>query len=278
MSVTLVTSFSPHGFISYGHRMLESALLHLPKSVRLHVYIEENPLTLLQSDLDFSGRRVRVENLYAIPGGVKDFLAKHGNDPKKWGKVPGRKDNFRWAICRFAHKMYAIFHASEHCKTDLLVWCDGDTNFFADVPESFFAETLPEPYYLNFLGRGTRYHPECGWFSMRTTHPRHTEFMQRYIDILRTGSFEREAEWHDSYLFGELVKQMTAEGKIATWNLSPLAIGPGHPWVKSPLAQFSDHCKGESRKIAGHSLPKDLIDSPRVEPYWQGIRKMEGNK
>lgn len=272
MSVTLVTSFSKSGFTQYGRRMLESALLHLPKSIDLWVYVEEDPATLLQSGLDFSGRRVRMENLLAIPGGVKDFLAKHGNDPRKWGKVPGQeKINFRFACNKFAHKQFSVYHAAMNVETDLLYWADADTIFFADVPEEFFTEILPEPYYMCVLGRGTHYHPECGWFGLRVAHPFHKEFVSRYIDMLRTDSFLNEAQWHDSWLQWQVMKRMEHEGKIQVYNLSPGYAHAGHPWLVSPLARYADHMKG-NRKNTGSSWKEDLTKS-RPEEYWQTLPK-----
>lgn len=270
MSVTLCTSFSPLGWEQYARRMLESALRHLPKSVQLHLYIEEDPATLLQSGLDFSGRCVQVENLLTIPGGVKDFLARHGHDPRKWGKMPGReKVSFRWACNKFAHKQFAVYHAATNVETDLLYWVDADTFFFADVPEEFFAEILPKPYYICVLGRGLRYHPECGWFGLRTTHPYHREFISRYIDMLRTDAFLNETEWHDSWLQWQVMKRMESERKICVYNLSPGYSRAGHPWLASPLAQYADHMKGK-RKKAGSSWKEDLTQS-RPEAYWRNL-------
>ena len=107
---------------------------------------------------------------------------------------------------------------------------------------------------------------------MRTAHPHHKEFMARYIDFCRKGTFEQEQEHHDSWLMGKLVERMEGEGKITSYNLSPYAKRGGHPWLESPLAQFADHMKGKLRKEAGHSFAKDMHGA-RLEPYWREIQR-----
>ena len=33
---------------------------------------------------------------------------------------------FLWDACRFANKVFALWHFAKTCGTDILIWCDGD--------------------------------------------------------------------------------------------------------------------------------------------------------
>ena len=263
-TVTVVTSFSGIGFRDYGNKMLKSACQFLPTNVEIWAYYNGvKP--------EFHNDRVQFIDNYAIPNGVSDFLKRHGKDQRLWGKVPGQaNENFRTAICKFSHKQYALYHASTVTVSDFLVYADADIIFFADVPESFFDDILPDPHYLAVLDRGPKYFPETGWFQLRTSHLYHKEFLERYIDFCRRDTFLEQREFHDAWLTGVLIQQMRSEGKISIANLCPGFDGSGHPWLQSELARYSDHAKGKLRKLTGRSFVEDVRGN-RTEPYWKNL-------
>lgn len=265
-SVTLVTSFSEIGWNQYAERMLKSAIEFLPPSIKIVAYYNHT-----KPNFRPEGRIEFIDN-YSIAGGVRDFIARHGDDPKKWGKVVGQKDNFRHNVNSFAHKSYALYDAAINTKSPLLVWCDSDVEFFAEVPESFFEESLPYPFFGAFLERGERYHIETGFYILRTNHLYYREFLNRFLDYYKKDRFLYEREYHDAWLMTQLVREMRRERKIATINLAPSFIpGAGHPWMMSRLAEFSDHKKGNLRKMAGKSFVEDLRGIKRPEPYWRSL-------
>lgn len=280
MSVTLVTSFSPTGFVAYARRMLESALLHLPKSVDLRIYIEEDSATLLQSGLDFTGRHVRVENLLAIPGGARDFLAKHGNDKSKCGyRANTFKYDFRHDAVKFCHKVFAITHCAREMSKEtikaphtVLMWLDADSLFFDDVPEGWLESLLPAPFFLSYLGRPAYTHSDCSFMAFRLTHQHMPEFMARYVGMYTSGRFMQERESHDSFLFDISRREMEQEGKITSYNLS--TEQKGHVFIASELGRYIDTLKGPRKKF-GKSFQEDLV-KPRPEPYWQQMPKRAG--
>lgn len=264
-SVTMVTSFSPEGWTSYAKRMLATAIQYLPKSISIKAYYNN-----IKPDFPESERIEFIDN-YSIPRGVSEFISRHGNNQRLWGRIPGQeKENFRFSANRFIHKSEALYHASQNTQSNILTWIDSDVIFFSEVPESFFETSLPYPHYACFLDRGPRYHFETGFFSLRTKHPYHQEVMQRYIDYFRKDLFLKEAEYHDAWITSILIRQMVKERKITYYNLSPGYDGAGHPWLVSALAEFSDHVKGEKRKRVGKSFQEDLKIS-RSEPYWQRL-------
>ena len=79
-----------------------------------------------------------------------------------------------------------------------------------------------------------------------------------------------EVEYHDSYLFWQLVKKHSANG-MQTTNLSR-----GHPhrpgvhvFINSPLGEYMDHLTGK-RKKDGRSKPTDIYYK-RDADYWKKI-------
>ena len=261
--ITIVTSFSNEGFVAYGNKMLKSACQFLPANVGIWAYYNGvKP--------EFHNDRVQFIDNYAIPNGVSDFLKRHGKDQRLWGKVPGQKDNFRYAANRFVHKLEALYHASTITSSDILIYLDADVVLFANVPETIFDELLPLPHYACVLDRGSRYHYETGFIGFRTAHSAHAEFMSRFVNYYRHDLFFKEKEWHDAWLCTILMNQMKNEGKISTFNLSPGYEGAGHPWLVSRLAEFSDHLKGAGRKTIGRSFVEDVRGN-RTEPYWKNL-------
>jgi hypothetical protein len=80
-------------------------------------------------------------------------------------------------------------------------------------------------------------------------------------------------EWHDSYIFGEVLKmynQFPSHDYSADMYLREAKSGGGgHPLINGPLGKWIDHMKG-GRKDTGKSLKKDIMVN-RTEDYWNEI-------
>lgn len=266
-TVTLVTSFSPDGYQTYGKRMLETACEFLPQNVEIKAYFnKERP--------SFSNSRVDFIDAYAIDGGVRDFIEKHSGNRRHCGYHPNSRQeeyNFRWDAVKFCHKPYAIEHCSRTCKSNILVWLDADSLIFDYIPAEWFTSLLPYPHYLAFLARSGYSHSDCSFLSFRTNNAAHREFMNRYLGIYKHGRFEQEKESHDSYLFDLVRKEMQRERKITCYNLSK--EDKGHTFISSELGRYMDTLKGK-RKETGSSWREDLTVH-RSEPYWQNLPKRQ---
>jgi hypothetical protein len=126
---------------------------------------------------------------------------------------------------------------------------------------------IPEHADLCYVGRERKW-PECGLYSVNLTTPGGQAFLeefQRVYDNAENGIFTME-EWHDSYVFDEVRKQMAP--REFNWG-EGLVKGEGHPLINSAWGAYLDHLKG-GRKIQGKSKPTDLL-KPRTEPYWKTI-------
>jgi hypothetical protein len=78
-------------------------------------------------------------------------------------------------------------------------------------------------------------------------------------------------EWHDSYIFGEVLKmfnQFPSHDYSADMYLREAKSGGGgHPLINGPLGKWIDHMKG-GRKDKGKSDKKDIMVN-RTEDYWK---------
>ena len=95
------------------------------------------------------------------------------------------------------------------------------------------------------------------------------EFERMYEDA-ENGMFRLE-EWHDSYIFGEILnkyKDFPSHDYSADMYLKEAKSGGGgHPLINGPLGKFMDHMKG-GRKDKGKSDVKDIMVT-RTEAYWR---------
>ena len=91
--------------------------------------------------------------------------------------------------------------------------------------------------------------------------------MQAYEDTYTSGMVFKYGQWHDSFVFQQLVLVKARAGKIP----APVSLSGNtrmtHPFVTGPLGACMDHLKGP-RKEEGRSNRRDFL-RPRSEPYWR---------
>ena len=121
MKYTVVTTFNADGYNTYGRRMIQTFLKTWPRDILFKVYAEGCQVTETAPNLE-------VLNLEGVSADLVTFKNKWRNVPKANGDIgPGsERKAFKWQAVRFAHKVYAIFHAAENCTTDWLIWMDAD--------------------------------------------------------------------------------------------------------------------------------------------------------
>jgi hypothetical protein len=97
------------------------------------------------------------------------------------------------------------------------------------------------------------------------------EAFERMYEDADNGIFTLE-EWHDSYVFGEVLKQYKQFN--ADYDYSEQMYlreaktgGGGHPLINTELGKYMDHMKGD-RKTAGRSKASDIMVN-RTEEYWK---------
>ena len=275
-SITVVTTFHPEGYSKYAKRFLESFAKRVDKRIKLIVYAEG-----VKPDNPDPNRIEILDQATALPKLVA-FKERWKNDPRANGIPPEeikrrRKDwdkAFKWDAIRFANKTYAVYDACARSK-DWCVWMDADSYIHSHWTYEDFIKLLPNNAYITYVGRGkgSQTWPECGFYGMNLNHPVCHSFLEdfeRMYEDAENGIFTLE-EWHDSYVFGELLKKYSefpSHDYSAEMYLTEAKTGGGgHPLINGPLGKWMDHMKG-GRKEKGKSNTKDIILN-RTEDYWR---------
>src|SRR6056300_564148 len=277
--ITVVTTFHPEGMTTYGERFLESFARNVDKRIKLIVYAERckptNPdpsrITILDAVEELPKLNVFKEKWKDDPkaNGIPPDAIK-ARRPRDWHK------EFKWHAIRFANKVYAVFDACTRSK-DWCVWMDADSIIHSKCDYEDFANLLPNNAYIKNVsrGKGSQTWPECGFYGMNLNHPVCHSFLEDFEAMYEdadNGIFTLD-EWHDSYVFGELLKKYkefpSHDYSEGIYNNTAKSGGGGHPLINSELGRWMDHMKGD-RKFDGHSKRKDLMGN-RTEAYWNEI-------
>jgi hypothetical protein len=241
--------------------MIKTFLETWPQDVQLLVYAEGCNLTE-------SAPNLKVLDLEGHSKELVAFKNKWRNVPKANGNpFPGaEKKAFKWQAVRFAHKVYAIFHAAQTCGTEWLIWMDADMVCHSAISAARLGELFPDTQELCFAGRSNKF-TECGLYGMHLTSADIQQFLaefQRMYDDADNGIFTLK-EWHDSYVFDAV----RGKFKLRELNWSAgLIDGEGHPLINCEWGAYLDHLKGNRKDTGKSNKPRDLIKK-RTEAYWQ---------
>lgn len=267
MKYCVVTTFNATGYKQYGSRMIDTFLANWPQDVQLLVYAEDVQVTQCAPNL-------QVKDLTTASAALTEFKSQWRDVPRANGDVSTdpvrskRKDagkGFKWNAVRFAHKVYAIFHAAAVCNTEWLIWMDADMVCHSPIDHTALDRFFPSSANLCFAGRKNKF-TECGLYGMHLTLPMTQQFLaefQRMYDRAETGIFTL-TEWHDSFVFDAVRNKFVMQE--LDWSAG-LITGEGHPLINCEWGTYIDHLKG-ARKDQGRSKSTDLV-APRKETYWQ---------
>jgi hypothetical protein len=266
MKYTVVTTFNADGLKQYGQRMIDSFEKFWPDQVDLVVCKENCEPRITKSN-------VKVYDLLQLSSPLNAFIQRHRNNPLAHGlagppEVFDIRKNFRWNAVRFSYKIYAISLVANYTSNGWLIWLDADTVTHSPIQMTDLENLCPQDAMIGYLGRGEKYHSECGWVAYNLDHPATRNFIQDLRSMYDTDRIFELPEWHDSYVWDVVRHRYKDQHKFYNLTLTmPKPGRAGHPFINSGLGQFMDHLKG-SRKQEGRSRPKDLV-IPRPESYWQ---------
>lgn len=278
-NITVVTTFHKPGMDLYGQRFLQSFAKHVDQKIKMIVYAEDcNPINPNPMQITILDAKESLPKLNAFKDRWKDVPYANG-DISSHPARNGRKDwnkTFKWDAIRFANKVYAVFDACEKRSGDWVVWMDADTFVHSDWSYKQFSELLPNNKYITYVGRGkgSQTWPECGFYGLNMNHPVCHSFLEefeRMYEDAENGMFKL-VEWHDSFIFGEVLKQFKEFNAELDYSASMYlkeakSGGGGHPLINTVLGTWIDHMKGD-RKTKGKSLKSDIMVN-RSEAYWK---------
>lgn len=185
--------------------------------------------------------------------GLADFLKRHSDDPSANGREVldswKPKDralgyNWRFDAVKFCKQLF-IPHAEACIMNDgeILAWFDADVVATAPFGPADLAKLL-ETADLAYLGRDGK-HSEIGFWIVRLNR-RSRAFLYDLGRMYASDDVFGLPEWHSAYVF-DFVRKVHQQDGLDTHNLTP--GGRGHVWFQSRLGSFSDHCKGDRKKL-----------------------------
>lgn len=268
MKYTVITTFHQPGLEQYAQRMIHTFEQHWPAEVDFIACAENcTPKT--------SRANTRVINLLDADEHLRAFVERHRNNPLAHGQagppeVWNPKKAFRWNAVRFAYKVFSVALCADQVESGWMIWLDADTHTHTPVPLNWLDNVCPTDSMVSYLGRGEKYHSECGWVGYNLDNPATRQFIQDFVKMYRTDAIFKEREWHDSYIWDVIRKRYQMTNKFfnlnSSWEDKGLA---GHPFINSELGRYMDHVKGK-RKEAGMSKGKEVV-LHKDHPYWQKV-------
>ena len=231
---------------SFGIEMIESFFFNWPDSIKLTAYIEGSK----SIDTTKVNHKILVKEFHKSIPEYQKFCEKYKE------KKP-LVDDFRFNVFRFAHKVYAIVAALKEVKTKYLIWLDSDIKTHKKIPVSFLHSLVDDTCYLSYLGRehvSMKHlnYSECGFLIFNTEHLIHSQFWKDMMEMYDEGKLFDEKEWHDSYIFDVVRKNLEMSANIKNINITDMGLfdikSEDHVFVASVLGKFMDHKKGNRKQ------------------------------
>ena len=273
MRYTVITTFHQAGLEQYGQRMIDTFEQFWPAEVDLVVLAENCTPRISRSN-------TRVVDLLEASPDLRAFVERHKNNPLAHGKagppdVFNPKKQFRWDAVRFCYKVFAKSVAADIIDSGWMIWIDADTVTHTTLTKQFLDSVCPSKAMVSYLGRGEKYHSECGWVAYNLDAPECRQFVRDFVNMYNRDEIFQQREWHDSYIFDVLRKRIQDRCRFHNLNPSYDDKGlAGHPFINSELGKHMDHVKGD-RKVQGHSKAKEVV-LHQDHPYWQKV--LQGRK
>jgi hypothetical protein len=268
MKYTVITTFHQPGLEQYAQRMIDTFEANWPAEVDLILCAENCQPHTTRSN-------TRVHDLLRVSPNLRAFVERHRNNPMAHAlagppDIYNPKKAFRWNAVRFAYKVFSVALCANELSGGWMIWIDADSHTHSSVPIEWLKTVCPDDAMISYLGRGEKYHSECGWVAYNLDHPETRQFIRDFVAMYNTDDIFKEREWHDSYIWDVVRKRYQLTNKF--FNLNPSADNKGlagHPFINSELGRYMDHVKGV-RKDLGHSKPKEAVMYPD-HPYWQRV-------
>jgi hypothetical protein len=262
MEFTVVTSFHPKGLEVYGQRFIDSFLERWPKEIRLRIYAEDCWPNIPPEHHD----RVDILDLHYQCPELVAFKGRHILFPERNG-FTGKGYNFRMDAVRFANKSFAVMHAAKTLKDcQYLIWCDADVYTHTPIPYSFIKMLMPDWCDIAWLDRVKMY-PECGFYIVNLHNPNIHQMFEFWRRVYVTDDlFKHCKEWHDSWVFQQLVQTALLAKWIKVSSISGGGYKTSHPFINGPLGKYMDHLKGDRKETGRSDLKEKTVGEKKG--YW----------
>ena len=261
--IAIVTTFSNKDFDRYPKAMIQSIAAYWPQEVDLFVQLDEEPESdNIRQKIVESLEEIGIERVVNISmsfsDAQKEFLARNKNNPK----VP-ESSNYRFQYVKFSYKVFALKSALGYALANEythLIWVDADVITKKKIKMEDIEKLLPtKEDGVSYLGRKDWNHSECGFMAFDLTkeevslcsgtinidHVLGASIINNLYNDYTTDNVLSRQEWHDSYVFDEIRKELKIDGK----NLSEGVEGRD-VFDRCVLSEWMEHLKG-NRKNKG---------------------------
>lgn len=225
-------------------------------------------------DLFIALDRVTQEEYRTIEADLNTVLASGRNffisnewTPEKEAFYKRNQDSpdvsYRFHVCRFAHKVFALHGVAEHCKQtghDTLIWLDADVITHKPITHDILEnELLPRSGEASsYLGRSEAPHSECSFMAFNEAGFGIINKMHEYYV---TDKVLELPGWTDCDVFDHVLKDYINprfNTLALNRNLSE-GIKGWHVFPLSPLGKYMEHRKGNRKNI---TAPQQLLNRP----------------
>jgi len=227
----------------YGVEMVNSFFVNWPNEVTLTAYIENSHSV----DDSLVKDKIIIKEFHENIPEYNNFVSRYKHKEKNTA-------DYRFDVFKFAYKVYAIANAIKNTQTKYLIWLDADIRTYKKLPINFLSTLVKEDCYLSFLGREhvkSVNYSECGFLIFDTEHFINKIFWKDMMKMYDKGQLFFENEWHDSYIFDVVRKNLEKKRKIKNFDISHMGLvdvkNDNHVFIASVLGNFMDHKKGNRK-------------------------------
>jgi hypothetical protein len=249
MALGVCTTFPNDAWDVYARACLESFARFWPCDVQLTVYLDDDALSL-QCRHALSPRQGMSDVRIGKSSAHDRFLRRNSL---------GEPADFRYAACRFSHKVAALKATVDRAALDdesHLLWLDADAITTAPVTRDWLAQFLPTQHaHVSYLGRPHFPFSECGFVGYRMSAEGRA-FIDAFWAMYESEALFKLPQWHDSFVFDRVRERFDQ-----AWfkNIAEGASGV-HVWLNTPLAERLEHWKGAAAK----QLRRPVTDAEAV--------------
>ena len=194
MKYTVITTFHQPGLEQYAQRMIDTFEQHWPAEVDLVLCAENCGPKTTRSN-------TQVIDLLANDPLLRDFVERHRNNPYAHAQA-GPPDvfnplkAFRWNAVRFAYKVFSVALCADRLDSGWMIWIDADSHTHSSVPVEWLSTVCPADSMISYLGRGEKYHSECGWVAYNLDHPATRQFIRDFVAMYVTDAIFKKSFNH----------------------------------------------------------------------------------
>jgi len=228
MSVTVITTFSEKNYQDYARHFFTSAQAYIAKNVTFRLYTDVPYITMPSNFENFILEEACPE--------LTEFKKRNSHRT-----VPEGTKGFLKDAVRFAHKSYAIIHASRTVKTKRFVWLDADTEILCPLNSDYFQSHMPKGHDVAYLNRKNKY-TETGYlqFAANKKTKKFFDKWQWYYDTDEIYNLNGQLDCH---VFDACLDLIPEERRH---QLSPPDVNKRH--FDMTFRGFMCHYKGDDKQ------------------------------